>query len=141
MRISKQKYKKTRSDVVKSASSRARLSVRIGRFLGRKAAEPQDASTFDDGILDRQPIGAPGGSQTASVVRDGSQRQQTQDTPGGPRTALTIDRSGQDQQNQGASGSLWDRAYDSLAEQAPELVKDYEELLAKEIKMPGVCPF
>ncbi|CAK7210845.1 hypothetical protein SBRCBS47491_000916 [Sporothrix bragantina] len=46
-----------------------------------------------------------------------------------------------DDQESPATQSLWDRAYDALAKKEPELVKDYEKLLAKEEQMANSVPY
>jgi hypothetical protein len=56
----------------------------------------------------------------------------------GAQNPPTADESSQDQQTIRSPETLWDRAYDALAEEGPEVVKDYEELLANEVQIPGV---
>ncbi len=102
-----------------------RLILRAGRrfreFLGGNRSQARsDAKSVDLASCD------------SSISRD----EHSEDTPGDPIPG--IDPPVADHEDLSMVESLWDRAYNALEKDKPELVKEYEALLAKETQQTGM---
>jgi hypothetical protein len=123
---------------VECAPSPGRLSTRIGHIFGKSRPVSPGSCTDDNSSEPQRVVCAVEHSQAASTSDEIRHDRQSLLVWEGPQDPPTADESSQDRQAIGVPQTLWDRAYRALAEETPEVVKDYEDLLANEVKMPGV---